>query len=318
MLSEFGLINRYFKRPAGRSDVVVSVGDDGAVIEPPVGYQLVQTMDTMVETVHFLPDVAPFDLGYKLLAVNLSDLAAMGAKPAWALLSLTLPDVQSEWLEAFSNGLFYLADQHRVAIVGGDTCRGPRSLSMQLTGLVPKGQYLTRAGAGPGDSIFLSGTIGDAGLALAQLLSGEGAPSELLRPLLRPVPRVELGLGIRDLASAAIDISDGLAADLGHLLDASRVGAEIDLQKMPLSDAVRERVTELRDWSLPLSSGDDYELCFTLPDEKEGQMIESLAGVNVPVTKVGKIKPGQGINWLGLAHGWKLSAGGFDHFPEPP
>lgn len=318
MPSEFQLIEQFFTRHSPRADVLLGVGDDGAVLRPSPDHDLVQTMDTMVEGVHFFPAMAPLDLGHKLMAVNLSDLAAMGAEPAWGLLSITLPEADTDWLEAFGRGLFELADRYHLALVGGDTCRGPRSVTLQLTGLVPRGRYLTRAGAAPGDLLYVSGDLGGAGLALSHLTGGCQLTAEQLQPvmqkLVRPTPRVELGLSLRELASAAIDISDGLAADLGHLLRSSGVGAVVDLALLPMHQVVREQVQGLRDWSLPLCAGDDYELCFTLPAEREAQLRTVLRDADCPVTRIGRIVTGGGVEWLGLSPGWKLESGGFDHF----
>ncbi|TPQ28625.1 thiamine-phosphate kinase [Methylomonas koyamae] len=266
-LGEFDLIRRFFAGSALQHPFnQLGIGDDCALLNLPDTYQIAVTADTMVEKVHFFADVDPNALGHKVLAVNLSDLAAMGAEPFAVTLALTLPQVDESWLQAFADGFLALARQCRVDLVGGDTTSGPLSLTVQAMGAVPLGQALLRSGARPGDLIFVSGPIGDAGLGLK---IKQGLPvfdnEQPLQRFDRPLPRIETGLALRGVASACIDISDGLAADLGHILQQSGVGAVLDWDKLPLSTAVGEYIATSSDWTLPLSAGDDYELCFTVP-----------------------------------------------------
>lgn len=245
-----------------REDVAIGIGDDAAVCTPPAGQALVLGTDTLVEGVHFLPGTDPYALGYKSLAVNLSDLAAMGAQPAWALLALSLPQADLAWVEAFAQGFGALARQHGVMLAGGDTTRGPLSVTVQAGGFVPAGQALTRGGARPGDGLYVSGTLGDAALALELLQHGSEPDVALRTRLERPEPRVALGVALRGQAHAVIDISDGLMPDLRKLLEASRCGADIDVDALPCSDAFRAAGgTDAQ----ALAGGDDYELLCALP-----------------------------------------------------
>ena len=283
-LGEFDVIAQLRERCAlPRADVRVGIGDDGAVLRVPGGQQLVVAMDTLVEGVHFPRDTAAADIGWKALAVNLSDLAAMGAAPAWATLALTLPRALPRWLNDFAVGFARLARTHRVSLVGGDTTRGPLTVTVQAHGFVPSGAALLRAAARVGDAIYVSGTLGDAaaGLAVAQrrLVGTRKADAAWLRARLdRPTPRVALGLALRGLAHAAIDVSDGLAADLTHVLDASRVGAEIDMTRLPCSSALRRATPDAAHrarWQL--AGGDDYELCFTVPRRAQARIVQRSA-----------------------------------------
>ncbi len=294
-LSEFDLIQRYFSAVGeARNDVVAGVGDDCALLRVPPGEELAVTTDTLVEGVHFLSGCDPEALGHKALAVNLSDLAAMGARPAWVTLTLTLPRAEERWLAAFSRGFAGLARRHRVRLVGGDTSRGPLSVTVQAMGLVPAGQALRRDGARPGDLVAVTGTLGDAGLALQRHLAG-GAADETGERLDRPAPRVAAGLALRGLASAAIDISDGLLADLDHICTASGAGATLELADLPLSPAVARAVKAAGEWTIPLSSGDDYELCVTLPPTAWESAATRLADAGVRLTRIGMIDADRGI-----------------------
>ncbi len=318
-LGEFELIHSYFSSLGGRrSDVRLGIGDDCALLSVPQGMQLAVTMDTLVSGVHFLPDVDPEALGHKALAVNLSDLAAMGAEPAWFSLALTLPDSDSRWLADFSRGMGRLAAAHAVQLIGGDTTRGPLSITIQAQGFLPTGQGLLRSGAEVGDLIYVTGALGDAGLALSYLQQGLPAGEldpGLIRRLERPEPRLGAGMHLREIATSAIDISDGLLADLGHILQASGVGAEIYLDKIPLSAQVRAAIQAQPDWSIPLASGDDYELCFTLPPSSAEKMSELSARLNLAITCIGKIISKSGlICWLDENTLWKPTESGYDHF----
>lgn len=299
-LSEFGLIERYFSSGmASRSDLLLGVGDDAALVAPPAGQSLALSLDTLVEGVHFPVDTSPENIGYKALAVNLSDMAAMGAEPAWILLGLTLPKVDEAWLDGFCRGMGQLAAEHRVALIGGDTTRGPLTISVQICGFVPQSQALRRDGARVGDRIYVTGQLGDAGLGL-QLVVDECAlllePSRrdyFIARLERPTPRVAAGLTLRGLATSAIDISDGLAGDLGHILKASGAGATLNVDALPVAAELKSLGDEW--WRLPLSAGDDYELCFTLPVGREDQLERVMKQVSCPITCVGQITAEPGL-----------------------
>jgi thiamine-monophosphate kinase len=315
-LGEFQLIERYFQGVGPvRSDVALGVGDDCALLQPSPGLALAVTMDTLVAGVHFLPDVDPASLGHKALAVNLSDLAAMGAEPAWVTLAITLPRADEAWLASFAAGFHGLARQHGVQLVGGDTTRGPLSVTVQAMGYVPQGDALRRAGAKAGDGIYVTGELGSAGLALKALRGDEGpaSPSDLER-LFRPQPRVTEGLALRGLAHACIDISDGLAADLGHILEQSGVGASIDWEALPLSESVRRYVEQSGDWRLPLCAGDDYELCFTLPAERESELAARFGALDCRLSRIGRIEVEPGLRMLHGRRVESLPAAGYQHF----
>lgn len=317
-MDEFRLIDTLIAPRAGtRADVLLGIGDDAALVQPPAGEALVLALDTLVEGVHFLCDIRPETLGYRLAAVNLSDLAAMGARPLWATLGLTLPVADADWVASFMCGLASAFAPWGVALVGGDTTRGPLTLSLQLTGAVPAGVALTRHGARPGDQIFVSGTIGDAaaGLALAQAGTRCHAHEAfLVNRFERPEPRLALGLALRGVASACIDISDGLLADLGHILDRSRCAARLELAALPLSTALTALVSRETALDHALGGGDDYELCFTLPAESLG-LLQTLRDAGHVVTRIGEIVAGEGLE-LRDADGKSITPGarGFRHF----
>jgi thiamine-monophosphate kinase len=319
-VTEFDLISRFLTEAgAPRDDVVLGVGDDCALLTVPAGQQLAVSIDTLVSGVHFLPDADPESLGYKSLAAGLSDLAAMGAEPAWATLALTLPPElaagDAPWVRGFVRGLSALACDHGVALVGGDTTGGPLGISIQVHGFVPPDLALRRSGARSGDLICVSGTLGDAGLALRALLAG-GEPDGFSRGRLeRPTPRVALGLALRGLATAAIDCSDGLAADLGHLTTASGLGAEVILDALPLARAVGQVVGETEDWSLPLSSGDDYELCFCLPPTRLDQLAALRERAGCQITVVGRLQDLPGCRFRDRNGGvYQPERDGYEHF----
>lgn len=315
-MSEFDLIRDHFSRlGARRADVALGVGDDCALLRVPEGFELAVSIDTLVAGVHFFADCDPEGLGHKSLVVGLSDLAAMGAEPAWATLALTIPEADSDWLSAFSLGFARLAGEAGVALVGGDTTRGPLSVTAQVHGLVPKGKAVCRSGARPGDLVCVSGTLGDAGLALRLLEAGQ-TPSPFLRSRLeRPTPRVQLGLALRGIATAMIDLSDGLVADLGHIFAASGVVAEIRLADLPLSEEVRDRLSARADWGLPLTSGDDYELCFCIPAQQCGLLPALAERLDIPIQVIGKILQAPELRCL-LEDGstWHPHRSGYDHF----
>lgn len=316
-LSEFGLIARYFaRRGVERSDVSLGVGDDCALLRVPAGHELAVTIDTLVAGRHFPEETDPRAIGHKAIAVNLSDLAAMGAEPAWATLSLSLPLANEPWLEAFSAGLFELADFYGVQLVGGDTVSGPLVITLQLHGFVPEGEGLRRDGANPGDLVFVTGTLGDAGAGLGIVQGRYFTQDEALRERLRqrldfPSPRIEAGLSLRGVASAAVDISDGLAADLGHILEASGTGATIRAHQLPLSLDLIDIVGEQEAIELALTAGDDFELCFTVPPEKQ----TALADLGIPCTCIGVIEESPGLRILDESGALlTVSRAGFDHF----
>ncbi|MFA4969729.1 MAG: thiamine-phosphate kinase [Sulfuritalea sp.] len=285
MPSEFEIIARYFTR--GTSHTVLGVGDDGALIAPTPGQELVISTDLLVEGTHFLPDADPDALGWKTLAVNISDMAAMGAQPRWALLAAILPAPTSDWIEAFARGFFACADSHGIDLIGGDTTRGPRAFCVTILGEVPAGKALHRDGAKIGDSIWVSGKPGRAALGLAHLQGRtrltEPALGECLAALHRPQPRVALGLALRGIASAAIDVSDGLLADLGHILEQSRLAARLQIPNLPAAGPDRDCV---------LAGGDDYELLFTAAAGSDSDIMALAGRLELPLTRIGEIVPG--------------------------
>jgi len=318
-LNEFDLIRRFFSHAtASRPDVLLGVGDDAALVEVPPKTQLAISVDTLVSGVHFFPGVDPEALGHKALAVNLSDLAAMGAEPAWATLALTLPRADEAWLTAFARGFAALADRHRVQLIGGDTTRGPLSITVQVHGLVPEGSALRRSGARVGDDIYVTGQLGDAALCLRLLQSDRVLPADfapLRERLERPRPRVEAGLALRRVASSAIDLSDGLLADLGHVLDASGVGARIDLPCLPLSPRFAEWLGDQGDWTPAVAGGDDYELCFTAAADRSGEIQRIARELGLAITRIGSVLADGGLQvWLDEGQPWSGRGAGFDHF----
>lgn len=315
-MSEFDLIQRYFSRAT--PSAVLGVGDDAALLRPGAGMTLAVSTDMLVSGVHFFADADPYQLGHKTLAVNLSDMAAMGAQPRWATLSLSLPHADASWLQAFSDGFWALANAHGVELVGGDTTRGPLNLCVTIMGEVPEGAALRRDGAQAGDDIWVSGILGNAALALAHLqgkivLSSDGQ-SACLPALHQPQPRVALGLALRGIASSAIDISDGFLADLGHILDRSGVAAEVRHNTMPLSPWLEQQPEESVLHCL-YAGGDDYELCFTAPQLRRELVMSLAAQLNVPLTRVGKIVSGRGCK-VRAADGnvMQIKEAGYDHF----
>ncbi|MCA1928631.1 thiamine-phosphate kinase [Rheinheimera sp.] len=293
-MGEFELIQRCFAE-AGRkrSDVTIGIGDDGAVLQVREGCDLVITTDSMVEGIHFFPDVDPRSLGHKLVAVNVSDLAAMGAEPCWLSLALTLPKVNEEWLTAFAEGLSETADYYNCQLIGGDTTRGPLSLTMIAKGLVPKGKAITRAGAQNGDYLYVTGTLGDAALGLKlvqeQVEVSKKHRAHILQRFHYPTARVALGQALRNIASSAMDVSDGLAGDLLHILRRSKVGAVVDVSKLPMSQALKDSCTAEQALQYALSGGEDYELLFTVPENRRGSLEVLLSPYGVPVTCIGRI-----------------------------
>ena len=320
---EFRLIERLRELTAQpRDDVRIGIGDDAAVLAPPPGKDLVVAIDTLVEGVHFPPGTAAADIGWKALAVNLSDLAAMGASPAWALLALTLPSADAAFVEGFAEGFAKLAQPHRLALVGGDTTRGPLTISVAVHGFVPPGQALTRAGARVGDVVLVTGTLGDAAAGLHALQhppreddGRAGLRGFLIERFNRPTPRLAVGTALRGQATACVDVSDGLLADLGHICAASGVAAEIEAALLPRSSALLELYDDTTALHFALSGGDDYELCFTAPAARVAELQAGLARLGCGATKIGRIVEGEGVR-VCAADGAPLATDrpGWEHF----
>ncbi len=312
-MGEFDLIQRWFSAlGARREDVVLGVGDDAAVLELPPGRQLVAAADTLVAGRHFPPGSPPRSVGHRALAVNLSDLAAMGAEPRYALLALTLPQADDAWLQEFAGGFDALAQQYGVALIGGDTTSGPLTISVTVLGTVLPGRALRRSGAQPGDLVFVSGTPGDAAAGLP--LADRPAPPAALRARFEyPTPRVTLGRALAGIASACIDVSDGLAGDLGKLGAASGCAIEIEPALLPLSDALRALHALPRAQELALTGGDDYELAFTVP-AAAADLAEIARAAQTRITRIGRVVPGAGVWRRDGALVTQVAHRGFDHF----
>lgn len=321
-MGEFELIRRFFQRPARKA--ALGIGDDCALLTPQPGMQLAISTDMLVEGRHFMPDVQPKLLGHKVLAVNLSDLAASGAQPLAFTLALSLPRADAAWCQGFADGLFALADQYGCELIGGDTTQGPLNICITVFGEVPHGTALLRSGAQVGDDIWVSGTLGDARLALDALLRQHALPQPVLAQtrvrLEQPSPRVALGTALRGIATSALDVSDGLVGDLGHILEASGVGARIDAnitrsllqaRKHPLMAALATSRID----ACTLAGGDDYELCFTAPPAAQGAVREAAAANHTPVTCIGRIEAERGVRIMAPG-GQQLPMRftSFDHF----
>ncbi|RDF12102.1 thiamine-phosphate kinase [Haemophilus paraphrohaemolyticus] len=319
-MGEFDLIKRYFSRKSLQNEVILSVGDDCAITSISAGYQLAITTDTLVEGTHFLPSISPAALAYKSVAVNLSDLAAMGATPTWVSLALTLPEIKEAWLAEFSQSLFAILDRYSMSLIGGDTTKGPLSITLTAQGFLPENQGLFRHQAKVGDWIFVSGFLGDSAAGLDLLLQNRKIENEsdryFIQRHLHPTPRVELGLALRAFSCCALDISDGLLADLGHILERSQVGAEIYLENLPLSHHLCTQYEQTQAEKFALTGGEDYELCFTVSEEKREEMEQVLRSQGIKVTCIGQILPAtSGLNLL--KNGKKMALPthiGFDHF----
>lgn len=322
MLTEFDLIARYFTRPSHRaSRAALGIGDDCALLEPSPGMQLAISSDMLVEGRHFFAGAHPIELGHKCLAVNLSDLAAMGATPVAFTLALSLPEAKEEWLAGFSKGMFMLADEHGCELIGGDTTKGPLNICITIFGELPSGQALRRDAAQPGDDIWISGTLGDARLALAGyrqeiVLDSATIEAAALR-MHAPMPRIGLGIALRGIAHAAIDISDGLLGDLGHILERSAVGAALDADALPAGPTLLQQSQSMRRRFM-LAGGDDYELCFTAPPAKRDAVMAAAQAANTPVTRIGMIGAGAGLRVIdGDGNPLDLQLRSFDHFASP-
>jgi thiamine-monophosphate kinase len=314
-MSEFNLIKEYFTRPTPNTNL--GVGDDAALISLSVGMELAISADMLVAGTHFFADCDAFQLGWKSLAVNISDMAAMGANPKWATLAIALPEVNNAWLTDFSHGFFACAKAFNVDLIGGDTTRGPLTISVQIMGEIPIGKAIKRSGAKIGDEIWVSGSLGNAAMALAYIQGKLTLPNEIsaicAKALHTPQPRVELGLALRYIANSTIDISDGLLADLGHILEQSKVGARLELNSIP-----HGQFADLRDKSIlkmVLAGGDDYELCFTAPVAKHSEIMELAESLSLPLSHIGQITSDLSIVIHGLnGENLEFKETGFDHF----
>jgi thiamine-monophosphate kinase len=306
------------QQSGARDDVVLGIGDDAAICSVPTGMQLITCTDTLVAGVHFPADTRATDIGYKALAVNLSDMAAMGAEPAWMSLALTLPEMEWDWLQGFSEGLLELATEYGVSLIGGDTTRGPLTVTVSVQGFVPAGSALRRTGARVGDDVWVTGSLGDAAAALQQTKHGPMQSMKLRHRLDRPTPRVAAGLALRGLASAAIDISDGLAQDLGHILSCSGVGAELELGRLPVSASLLDfHKDDTVRWALQLSGGDDYELCFTAAPAEAFAIEQAMAAAGVSASVIGHITAESGLRCLTPdGEHLALEQAGYRHFAE--
>ncbi|MGA2707073.1 MAG: thiamine-phosphate kinase [Steroidobacteraceae bacterium] len=334
-IGEFELISRFFVRRGERAlaqeGVLLGIGDDAALLRVPDGADLVAAVDTIVAGRHFLPGTDARSIGHRALAVNLSDFAAMGASPAWATLALTMPTAERAWLEEFAAGLWQLADRYGVALVGGDTTGGPLTVSLQLLGHVPRGAAIRRSGARAGDILAVTGTLGDAGAGLwlaqaraaprGQTRTGTDTPPhrgalarELIERFEYPAPRVQFGLAARGIATAAMDISDGLVGDLPKLAAASGVSARVEVERLPLSQALRELATpqQARDWAL--AAGDDYELLLAVPPDRFAQLGEAASRIGLALTAIGELGAGSGVTWTLNGLAWVPGVLGYDHF----
>jgi len=315
-LGEFDIIARYFANRGARRDVLLGIGDDAAVLEVQHDRKLVVAMDTVVDGVHFPVGTGAADVGYRALAVNLSDLAAMGAQPAWMTLSLSLPTADERWLEGFAAGLFEIADRFGVALVGGDTVKGPLVITIQVAGWVEPDRWLTRSGAQPGDLVFVSGIVGEAAAGLAviqQQLADTSATTVLRERFLRPEPRVTLGRSLRTVASAAMDVSDGLLTDLGKLCAASGCGARVDVDRLPPSAAMAQMFAADICVDYALAGGDDYEILFTIAPQYAARVARDLNAI-CACTQIGVITSQRGVEcWQGRQL-YSVKHTGYDHF----
>jgi thiamine-monophosphate kinase len=321
-VDEFDIIRRHFVRTrSARDDVIAGIGDDAALLQVPPRHELVICTDTLVAGRHFPGDTSPAAIGHKSLAVNLSDLAAMGADPAWATLALTVPEYDAAWMSEFMQGFFQLADLYNVELIGGDTTRGPLSVTVQAHGFVPHGQAVLRRGAQPGDRVYVTGNLGDAGLALYL----EDAASDALRRRLDfPTPRIAAGRALRGQASAAIDVSDGLLADLQHLLEIDGLGATLQVDALPRSREFLGRLklagieADTLFYELPLAAGDDYELCFTVAEDKATALKEAIQSEDCGCTCIGVVDARPGIRCLRRdTTEYRPEGAGYLHFGGP-
>ncbi|MGF1773945.1 thiamine-phosphate kinase [Vibrio wakamikoensis] len=319
MSGEFSLIDKYFAhKQQNRKDVILAQGDDCAIVAPTAGSHIAISTDTLVAGTHFLADANPAQIAHKALASNISDLVAMGASPAWVSMGISLPEINTAWLERFSNAFFKLADYYGIQLIGGDTTKGPLTITLTVQGTLPEGKALTRHGAQSGDWVYVTGQLGDAKAGLDVILENNisadtSLNQELQRRHFEATPRVLAGIALRDIASAAIDISDGLVADLGHILKRSKVGARLNVAALPTSKELLQFVgSRALAQQYALTSGEEYELCFTVPEANRGQLEVALS--NTPFTCIGQLT---GTEYIELHNDdapvdWQLD--GFDHF----
>ena len=324
-MGEFELIRRFFVRPdaarPAQNGVILGIGDDAALLELPKDTELVAAVDTIVAGRHFPDDCDARSIGHRALAVNLSDMAAMGATPAWATLALTVPCVDADWLLRLSAGLLDLADANGVALVGGDTTRGPLTLSVQILGHVPKGTAILRSGARAGDLLAVTGTLGDAGAGLAFVTAPPAAADraavrELIQRFEYPAPRVRFGQSARGIATAAMDLSDGLVGDLPKLAAASGLAAHVAVERLPLSSAMCTAASaeQARDWAL--GAGDDYELLLAVPPQRYAELEAAAARLNLRLTTIGELTAGAGVTWSLDGGDFAPRVRGYDHFAQ--
>ena len=321
-LTEFQCIRDYFSRQlVQRTDVDLGIGDDCALLSVPDNKSLAVSVDILVRGVHFPEQTSAEDIGYKSLAVSLSDLAAMGAEPAWVTLAIALPDLDETWLGAFCEGFFALANRYDVQLVGGDTTNGPLVITTHVGGYVDKNKALRRSGAKPGDLVFVTGTIGEAGLGLRLIQNNLQLPPQfnhlsekLVERLNRPTPRVEIGRALGAVATAAIDISDGVAADLNHILEMSKLGASLDVEKLPVSASFSAVFDQVGGWGQPLTAGDDYELLFTAPQQTQSKLQQIAGEHNCAITCIGQIEPQPGLRCYSGSKLLELTNMGYEHF----
>jgi thiamine-monophosphate kinase len=317
-MGEFDLINTYFARASQGDDVELGIGDDCAIVRPPAGRHLVMSIDTLVEGVHFPYNTDPLKIGMRVMCTCLSDLAAMGATPHWFTLALTLPKAEETWLNDFSEGLFQIANQFQCNLIGGDTTKGPLTISVQVHGSVAPGSALKRGGGNLGDVVYVTGDLGDGAAALAALSNkltvNPSAYSYLMKRFFAPTPRIREGQFLLGKASAAIDISDGLMADLGKLCAASGLGAMIDLGRLPISDLWREQVNQEQAMEWALNGGDDYQLCFTVPAAHQEELSHAIQFGQIRATPIGKLVPQTGVQLFLSGQPYATIEHGFDHF----
>jgi thiamine-monophosphate kinase len=325
--AEFVLIKKYFTPGDGRKDVRLGVGDDCALLVPPTGKQLAVTVDTLVSGVHFLVETSPSDIAYKSIAVSLSDLAAMGAEPAWVTLALTLPDISNDWLQAFSESFSKTLSDYGMQLIGGDTTQGPLSITVQATGFIDPDHAMQRNNAQSGDLVYVTGTLGDASIGLELLTKQVSVDQKIfdqcVGKLNHPVPRVEFARAAAQYCSCAIDVSDGLIADLGHILSSSHCGAEIHLDRVPLSKELREYFIDSTskdrgiNWARVLGGGDDYELCMTISDDKADSLIALAESMNLELTCIGRVDAGNDLRVLDSeGQQYVLDKTGYGHFAD--
>lgn len=315
-MSEFNLIKKYFVRPTHYTDL--GIGDDAALIQVAEGSELAISTDMLVAGTHFFHNTAPYDIGWKALAVNVSDMAAMGAQPKWATLAIALSEANETWLADFSHGFFACADAFNIDLIGGDTTKGPLNISVTIMGEVPKNQALKRSGAQVGDDIWVSGQLGSAAAVLAHLQGKIVLQNDALRAnihaLHRPIPRIELGLKLREIATSCIDVSDGLMADLGHILTASNCGTTIDLDKIPCADFLKNNLHIPQFQTFILAGGDDYELCFTAPKDKREALYLLAKELSLSLTCIASTRMDTGLQAMYKNVVLNLNSKGFDHF----